>query len=310
MSETATTIQNKPEVSEIDYTNFWNKLKQNWSIIYKAFTVGNKNDVVRANQLLNFFLGDNLNYYLEIESTVGEINRIGFDEAKEIVEIYISPRLKKDNIPYMEKLYSYANTYSTSLHNLHVNKYRAYNPKDLLIKDIEFSNYVVNYTDVGCQINPGYDTDDRHPLANLVIYVKKTVADHILEKRKLTVIMPDKTTSQIEKWLPNDSSAIDALLLNVIGEYNLIHNIGYIELVPEGDPIIADGDVFTALSDIKGYVQILERCKNTKICNTCSRRDLQRNILTCTRCKVTTYCCKKCQIIDYKVHKNFCKKLN
>ncbi len=295
------TISSNTTPTDSDYTNFWNSVNKHWGVIYEAFTRGNQNDVVRANELLNFFLGNTLSQYLEIETTVGEINRIAFESANQLVEIYISPRLKRENIPYMEKLYST----SVVLPNLQINKYRAYNVKDALIEDISYEDYKVSYTDIGCQSNLAYDSEHK-PVINLVLYVKKSIAARILEKKKITAILPDGSKTEVDKWLPVNSNAIDILLLNTIGEYNFIHNIGYIEFLPEGDPLIVDGSIFTELKDIKGSLEILEKCRNVSICQVCNRHELQRNILRCKRCKVARYCCRECQIIDYKIHKTIC----
>ena len=307
--------QNSPFEEEIieqeHYNNFWNKLSKNWDLIYEAFTQGSQSDVERANYLLNFFLGEKLQKYLEIESTVGELNRIAFDKAKNIIEIYISPKLKKENIPYMSNLLMG----EIKLPNLNINRYRAFNIKDALIEDINFDNYKISYNDLGCQSSFGYTEDilystDNIPkkrvIINLVIYVKAEAAKHILEKKKLKVIMPDKSIQEIEKWLPNSSTAIDLFLINAVGEYNFIHNIGYIDFIPENDPLIEKGSVFTELADIRGKLALLDKSVNSKICHTCNRNDLQKKLFICSRCKKVRYCCRICQSIDYKTHKLFC----
>jgi hypothetical protein len=303
VNSTSSTVNSTSSISPQTYHDYWVKVKQNWKTIYLAFTRGSQTDVEQANNLLNFLLGDELSKHLEIETTVGEINRITFDNCANLIEIYISPRLNISNVPHMEKLYDAA----IDLTNTQINKYRAYNTKDTLIKDISYDDYTISYDDVGCQTNMSYN-EKNNLVINLVLYVKKTAADRILEKKKISVIMPDGSTSEIEKWLPNKSTAIDILLLNVIGEYNFIHYIGYIEFIPEGDPLIAEGSIFTELKDIKTQLDIIYKASGTKTCKTCNRHKLQRSLLICTRCRDVLYCCKFCQSIDYKTHKLFCKK--
>jgi len=49
---------------------------------------------------------------------------------------------------------------------------------------------------------------------------------------------------------------------------------------------------------------------NTRLCRHCSNSDpsseFQRSLLTCSRCKLTYYCSKECQKLDWKRHKLLC----
>ena len=107
---------------EIDqYTSdFWNKLEQEWSMIHKTLIHGSDKDRENILNMLNIF-ASKLREYLDFEITVGEINRIFF-KNNEIIELYISPRLLKDNIKYMNALYNKRKP----LNNLQVFKYRSY----------------------------------------------------------------------------------------------------------------------------------------------------------------------------------------
>jgi hypothetical protein len=291
-----TVISAVPHIAE-----FWHQVSKNWQTIYKALTAGNINDINTTHKLINWFLGDSLFQHIEIEITVNEINRTEYPESYGLIELYVSPRLKKDNVPIMDEIINM----SPTLPNLSVIKYRAFNNKDALIADIEYEDHLVKYNDIGCQISMTYD-DTRKPLLNVVIYVKKPLANHILEKKKVTFILPDNKETILEKWLPTKTSAIDILLLNIIGEYNVLYNLGYVEFLPEGDPLIAEGSVFTELSDLKGQINIIDKCLGREFCNTCDRQDYQTKLLVCSRCKKTTYCSKICQRLDYKSHKKFC----
>jgi hypothetical protein len=300
---------------EINYNNFWQKLAENWDDLYTNI-LNNTNKEDKLNEILyliNLLLGEELQKHIDIEFTVGEINRIYYNNKYDnIIELYISPKLKKENIIYMENLYDVYNTHKQKksdiykkLNNLTVIKYKAYNVKDSLIDDITYDNCIIKYEDIGVQTFIGYD-EKKLPVLNLVLYVKKPISEKILKKKKINVIMPDGSNSEIEKWLPHETNAFDIFLLNIAGEYNFINNIGYIEFLPEGDPLIAEGSMFTELNDIRKELLLLEKIKNINICSVCGRRDLQKNILMCSKCKNTKYCGYNCQTIDYKTHRQFC----
>jgi hypothetical protein len=300
---------------EINYNNFWQKLAETWDYLYTNI-LNNTNKEDKLNEILyliNLLLGEELQKHIDIEFTVGEINRIYYNNKYDnIIELYISPKLKKENIIYMENLYDVYNTHKQKksdiykkLNNLTVIKYKAYNVKDSLIDDITYDNCIIKYEDIGVQTFVGYD-EKKLPVLNLVLYVKKPISEKILKKKKINVIMPDGSNSEIEKWLPHETNAFDIFLLNIAGEYNFINNIGYIEFLPEGDPLIAEGSMFTELNDIRKELLLLEKIKNINICSVCGRRDLQKNILMCSKCKNTKYCGYNCQTIDYKTHRQFC----
>lgn len=303
---------------EINYNNFWQKLADNWRDIYNNIisTVKKNDQSDKLNNilyLLNLLLGDDLQKYIELEFTIGEINRTYYNSKYEnIIELYISPKLKKENIIHMDNIYKEyiqhqnqrTNIYK-KLENLSVIKYKAYNIKDALFEEIKYNDYIIKYYDFGIQTFIGYN-EEKMPVLNLIIFVKKPLCDKILKKKKINVVMPDGSISEIEKWLPDETNAFDFIFNNIIGEYNFIHNIGYVEFLPEGDPLIAEGSVFTELNDIRKELVLLENIKNINICSVCGRRELQKNILMCSKCKKTKYCGYICQTIDYKTHKMFC----
>ena len=284
------------------HTNaFWVSLARQWEIIYRALMYGNDNDRTNSLNLINFFAGPLVDH-LDFELTVGEFNRVPFEQAENQIELYISPKLLQVNVPIMEKLYNKA----IPLPNLSVFKYRSYNPKDPLISMIEYKTDKFSYDEFGCQ--SFHILDDTKPIINIVIYVKKAAAEKLLRKKKVTFADSEKKDLQIEKWLPVGTNVIDILLVNIIGEYNLIHNVGYIEFLPEGDPLIAGGSVFTELGDLRAEFASLDRQHRTQHCLTCGRSQYQTMLSRCTVCGTAYYCGKMCQRIDWPVHKKICKK--
>jgi len=296
---------------------FWASLSRQWDTIYKAMTIGTDGDRQRCLQLLHYFAGP-LTEFIDFEFTVSEINRIVFDDAKGLIELYISPRLLKANIPVMDALYnarpgSQTNQTSndspltnTPIPNLQVYKYRSYNVKDPLIALVEYEEDKYQYTDFGCQYFNGIDPETNKPLLNLVIFVRKAAAN-LLTKKDVTFINHDtKLETKLAKWLPTKTNVVDVILTNIIGEYNLIHNVGYIEFLPEDDPLIVAGSVFTELADLKPAFVLLEKATGIKTCSICNRKSYQSNISHCSRCKKTLYCCKVCQRVDFPSHKKNC----
>jgi hypothetical protein len=292
---------------ENDIDEFWKQIECYWYRLYEFIKQGDAQRQ-RAIELVNGLLTEKLFLKIQIDFTYGMINKVPLDSTKELVEFYISPRLSKDNVPIMELLYNKR----INLPNVHFIKYRAYHHRDALVRTVEGKDkdkeIVINYTDIGCQTSATTDAETKLPLLNLVLYIKEPAASKILEKKKLKYI-ENNEEKEIEKWLPNDTAVIDIILLNIIGEYNFINYIGYIEFIPENDPIITPGSVFLDLETIRGELEILFKVRSIDedVCQTCNRRKIQSDIYKCTRCKKTYYCSKVCQAADYSQHKRFCK---
>lgn len=280
--------------------SFWDSLERQWPIIYEAIVEGNEADQRRVLDLLHFFAGP---HKLDFEFTLGEVNRVTFEEAKKTVELYISPKLLKENVPIMEAFYAARRP----LPNLKVLKYRSYNAKDPLIATVEYPDYTYQYTDFGCQAYTAVG-DDKKQIVNLVIYVRKEAAQKLLKQKEVTFVSPDGTETKMLKWLPADVNVVDVLLVNIIGEYNLIHRTGYIEFMPEGDPLIANGSIFTELADMRTAYTNLDKFIKQPQCSVCGRLSYQCEISSCGRCRKTKYCSKTCQIVDFPTHKTLCTK--
>jgi hypothetical protein len=286
-----------------DISEFWQNFKGLWSSFHNQLITGDNDDRDAVVDTINGLLSKNLSNHIKIEISIGMLNHIIFEKAKHHVELYLCPRLLFENVPIMELMYKKR----IRLPNLTVVKYKAYHPKDELIKDIETPTLKLSYIDIGCQTSMAYD-EQKLPVLNLVIYVKKPIADHLLTKQPVRFRHPDGHVETVERWLPTDTNVIDILLLNVIGEYNFIHHIGYIDFLPEGDPLIAEGSVFNELSTIRDSLKLIHSMRKLDeiICHTCARTTLQTDIRRCSRCKKTYYCGLICQSIDFPEHKKRC----
>ncbi len=280
---------------------FWKSLERQWMTIYEAIVSGTDGDRQRVLQLLHYFAGP-LTDFVDFEITLGELNRVEFPQVKALVELYISPKLLIANIPIVDALLNA----KIKIPNLQVFKYRSYNTKDPLIATIEYEDHKFAYTDFGCQHFAGM-SENKEPLVNIVIYVRKEAAAKLLTQKEVTFILADKSEQKMMKWLPTKTNVVDVLLVNIIGEYNLVHRTGYIEFLPEGDPLIAGGSIFTELSDLRGAYSILDKSMGIQSCVVCNRKSYQCTLPTCAKCKKTRYCCKQCQLIDFPLHKQLCK---
>lgn len=292
--------------------HFWDQFGKFWPQLHELI-MGSPEQRVHALELINGLLTEEDFKKIQIEMTLGEVNRNPFPGSDKLVELYISPRLLKNNIQLMEEYYNARLT----LPNLAVFKYRAYNTNDPLIENVVYPKtdtmpeYTANYTDIGYQSSTGYDAETKKPMLNLVIYMKKPLADVILRKKKVTFTNPADPAADpitLEKWLPQESTAVDLFLLNVLGEHHLVNDVGYIEFLPDGDPLIANGSVFCELSDLKGDIKLLEASLRNEVikCKVCDRHQRQGVIQACSRCKKATYCSVRCQKKDYSTHKKRC----
>lgn len=312
---------------------FWVSLERQWDTIHKAILEGTDGDRQRVLHLLHYFAGP-LTDYIDFEITIGEYNRVVFDASKDAVELYVSPRLLVANVPIMESII----THQVKIKNLEVFKYRSYNSKDPIIATIEYpgqpssspaanpadtladnlesSSPAANadslcdtqnfeYTDFGCQHFMGI-SETKTQIINIVIYVKARAAKNLLTQKEITFIGADKQETKLLKWLPTKTNVIDILLVNIIGEYNLVHRTGYIEFLPEADPMIAAGSVFTELSDLRGAYSVLDKSSNILACSVCNRQSYQTPIKACSICKKVKYCGVGCQRLDYNKHKILC----
>ena len=298
------------------YIEFWDNFTAAWPKYYKLIQDNPALNLERVLNLIILLAGD-LSKDLDFELTYGQINRVALEDVKNLVELYISPKLVLNNVPIVNAMVMYA----PKCPNLNIIKYRAYHLKDDVIAQIDHKMdtedyHTFNYEDFGCQWFPGVDNTtvqntavpmqvNMRPIINLVILVR-TNATKLLCRKPVTFVHPDGKEEVLDKWLPSKANVIDLLLINIIGEYNLIHNVGYIEFIPENDPLISPGSEFHELKDLRKAFEILNKSKNIRQCNVCDRYAWQTDLMRCTKCKKTMYCGKLCQKSDFNVHKLMC----
>jgi hypothetical protein len=151
------------------YDNFWIELIEYFGYCYERIKHMSNN--ITTQEKIKIIILKKINSYLndlplDISYTYGEINNIYLENYNNIIEIYISPMLNKDNIKYMNELYKYYFKYKTQLPGLVVSKYRIFNKKNKKIVSIDFTanilssassnninNYSILYDDANEEIN-------------------------------------------------------------------------------------------------------------------------------------------------------------
>lgn len=301
------------DVNDSNYKNdindaineFWDKLSFNWNYLYKLLLLGNHKGV----KILNSYLPNILSEKLELEYSFNEINRLGLESYKGHIEIYISPKLNRNNIEVMNKLYNARKNIS----NLSFAKYKAYN--NSLIKEIGCIEYKdehhpeyfnVNIKDFLFDSTYGFD-ENKKTVMNLIIVVKQPIANKILKQDKIIFKHADGHTSSRMIWRTNHHNTLFLFLVNLIGEYNLLHHIGYMEILPSDDPLIQNSE-FMPLIEIKNAIEFIIKQYNYNYCIYCNHIELQVDLYNCTKCKIGIYCSRKCQKANWLIHKKICNK--
>jgi len=291
-----------------DIKNFWDKIKIQWDQLYSLFKI----DPINVLYNINNMLSESLQSLIEIDATMNEINRQKLDIYNKYIELYISPKINQNNIPIMQLIYQF----KPDLPYLTVACYKPYHPSDDIIDKLDFNDFQVSYKDFGFQSSYGYR--DGKPVLNLIIVIKKSIADYIIKKHQISfkrnkthengqiLSISGSNTPVREAWLPTENNTIIIYLLNIIGEYHLLNHIGYIELLPEDDPLIQKDSKFLELVDIKKQLQVILPHWQHKYCQYCQHCDLQVKLYKCARCQIR-YCSRICQQAHWKIHKQLCK---
>jgi hypothetical protein len=296
-----------PNVRSVDFNEiddllvlFWKKFSPEWDEIYAKLMSKNRESIDKMFCYVCDMLG-NLHKYIALEFTIGCINNISYSSSENQVELYVSPLLLKSNEKIMNKFINLA----PPLSNLTIVKYKCFNIKDDIIKTISSNDVLYSISDFRYQVHSAQD-ESKKLMYNLVITVPDTVAKTLLAKKKIQYIDKQQKTNIIEKWLPTNTDVIPTLLTNLIGEYNMIHKIGYIEFLPESDPLYDSRSEFLQMESLRNLINTCVKFDMTSTCNLCGRMSYQKNIYKCSACMKTKYCTKLCQVLDFSTHKLFC----
>ena len=207
------------------------------------------------------------------------------------------------------------------------------NTKDLKTLGIIDDNGVDDYTK---RLN--------NTVMNIIIIVKKNIADHVITKKTIKFYNSEeeKAEDQVKEEAikaeakeeaikaeakvkgPNDQTTpsilstrdvwlevekypvVSLLLLNILGEKNLMFKVGYIEILHENDPLVKDEVTFFELAELKNNLLLITKPTKDK-CNYCLHDSYQVNIRHCGRCRQVNYCNVTCQKADWSAHQKICK---
>ena len=273
-------IIDEQEALIIDANAFWYKIQLTQDKIYTERNI----------QLPNEYLQ---NQYTNLQIILSDKHHL--PKYTNRISLHIVPNGEK-NIPLMKLLYERR----VPLSNIDVYCYRPYDDNQLVHEEITINNITLNYSDLWFQGTIGYK--ENKPIVNMIIVVKKE-ASKILKKETVTFKNAAETSREVYF---QTEPLIDAYLDNIIGEYNLLNHIGYIELLPSDDPLVGPDSTFTELSDVRKLLALALKSYNYKYCSYCNYMQLQCKLLQCTKCKTTYYCGKTCQLGNWPIHKTIC----
>lgn len=319
-SAMATTQVTAAQATAPDYTEFWLKVKKNWGRISAAIynlTDARPEQLRIVLSLINSFLGP-LAANINIDFTIGEINRQQFENSTQQIELYISPKLNHANIIHMDGLYDSYHSAKIALANCMVARYSAWHASDERIATIQYDNFTASYDDFVYQSTVGYY--GKIPRLNIIIVVKQPLADHILKKETVQFKADDGKQSAREVYLPKHNT-VDLILLNCMGEYAYLNLIGYIELLPSDHPLVKENPEFHEMASIADDIQMIMKAivnngldtrHEYNTCNWCSRYGYQTRLYRCSRCvrnqkpDTVFYCSATCARFDMPNHNQVC----
>ena len=288
---------------------FWQRLADCWQDLYKLIQ---KNSVI-ALRIIDTLLQD---LPINISISYNLINKQELDIANGQVVLYLSPNGNKDSVQILERLYSKRIT----LNNLLIAKYRAYNENDdipnEITDNIDNNNININVDEFAVHCLQGYNQD--RPVLNLVITCRKdllsckevkfmheanALAD--IETKMSEVKIAESEAVKAESEIKSTSrpvyfykgGALDEYLSIILGEYNLIHYIGYIEIIPKEDAI--KEIPFMKLDSLRESVEFISKPYKHQ-CAYCSIDSMQMDLIKC-QCKRLEFCSSLC--LKASVHK-------
>ena len=251
---------------------FWNNLEQNWDRYYTNIMSQDHNLIRETHEEIIKYLAD-LQEKIDIEIMFGQVNyqTMGFEH---MVCLYISPKCKLANIPLLNELYNKRKP----LKNLLTCKYKPFHLEHSpLIADITYRDIKVEPADIMYQSSYSLDPERKELLLNFVFIVSEHLADKLLIKKSITFDNKEKTTREV--YLPNNTNILDSIVLNHIGEYNMMYHVGYMEFLPEDHDILQPDMEFKYLADIRKELQVLLKNKHETQCAICEHKEHQTVLL-------------------------------
>ena len=308
-----------------DIKSFWHLYREWWLYFYTIFILGDKEEKEEVAARFNGLLTDELAEFIHIEFTVDVVNCTVYPgtivnkviySSKDIVEIYISPRMNRNNISVLDKFvnYYYENRANIDEYNTEKNKelkidvdkcrqctkilkYKAFNLHLPLfdkveVEDVNNNVKLIKHSDFLAQASIK-TYDDVYKL-DILIAVKDKVIKYVMKQ----VQVDDELILE-----PNDTIIIDSIILNLVGEYNLMHYVNSIKYVSLKDTKVSE---YYEISYLRKIIESINTLNKHDSCHTCGRTKLQSKLYLCSKCKRVYYCDTLCRGIDRPIHKKIC----
>lgn len=336
------------EIAAVD--KFWHNFAAAYEEIRIAIFMHNQ-----AEQMLysiNSSL-DKLGSFIEICLTFGEKNRLAIEPYTECLELYISPKLSPTALHYMEAVYHRA----PNLPGLSIAKFRPYNIQDPIVRDISYGLFAISSDDLRFQCIRGYRPSDafcdsrttipqekivQYPVMHIIVHVARHCVAWLLEETNVRVVgqkydlissmtgVPGADVDHERRVLTEKkeySGCIFSFLLSALGEYNVVHHVGYIEIVAQpvdgdndvqpvdGDndaqPVDGDNDVHLLdIYQLKDEMTTLLKLYDYRTCGYCGVHELQQRLYRCSKCHAVYYCSRTCQVAQRPTHRIICHRPN
>jgi hypothetical protein len=281
---------------------FWAKVFADWDAIYASIYTSTFDSNAFHERLPAKYKGR-----VFIDITYGMCNTVPFEAHKDTVSMYLSPAFNRDNVSLVEQLYTAAyENIQPKPSNLIIAKYRMYNANNVLYDGVFNDDAKIKLTDFGYQGSVSYNNEGR-PLLNIVVIIKQPIAQKLLHKKTITFKHEDETKTSRVIYMATDQNPIDKILMAIIGEYHVMHDVGYIEMLPSDDPQIVPEAEFINMENLRDQIQFITASRRNKKCNYCEHVEYQLNLTPCDKCNKVAYCCNTCKNADAECHRFICK---
>jgi hypothetical protein len=313
------------------YANFWQTLSANYDKILALVKKQSSDALI----FLNSYLDERIRDRLEFELSYGLVN--GMQEITGMgknVELYISPKCRRVNIPVMLALYR---SYTGGIRNLGVYCYRHHRdgsviPEQLSVpvkSDVPVHTWprpameqkptiTLHKRDMGFQVSAGFmqDASIPRPIVNIAIFVSRTTAAENLEEREVSFVKDNGETSSRKILIPTNNM-LDLMLVSALGEEVLLNYVGYIEYVvdeeqktalnaPDSTEVISDR---CSIDELRDEVAVCLQQYTRLFCDYCSRSNGQSKMSKCTKCGNGLFCSPVCYSLSTSRHAYVCQKV-
>jgi hypothetical protein len=287
--------------------HYWANVVSRWELVILPLIERD----IRANtrtsiEFLLESLPENIRDHVDFQIFFNEINQQRFDSHLGHQQLYISAKMRIENIPYVEALYDHRP--QGKIAELTITKYQAFSPTQQVVGTLRFAGLetVVKLSHLTYIPKWGYNKETKLSVVSFIVLVDPEVAPLILEKRSAQAKSAQGVLTAAEVWVPSKYDATNTFLHSIIGEPHFLHHVGNISFVTKADEIYSPDDVFLPITKIRDDLALVEKAHQYTYCAYCKHSSLQLAIKNCP-CHLVAYCGKKCQLAGRPQHKAYCK---